>query len=104
LERGQLGETYNIGGNTELSNMKLAALICDLMDELCPREKSYHSLIQFVQDRLGHDWRYAINPTKISESLGWQPQETIAGGMRKTLDHYLDLTSNRRFLTSTVEL
>lgn len=88
LERGKLGETYNIGGNNELNNLTLAKSICDLMDKLYPQEKSYHTLIQFVTDRLGHDWRYAINNHKILTELGWQPQENLESGIRKTVQHY----------------
>jgi dTDP-glucose 4,6-dehydratase len=89
VQRGRLGETYNVGGNNELDNLTLAKQICDFMDQLRPREKSYQTLIQFVTDRLGHDWRYAINNHKILTELGWRPEETMASGIRKTIEHYL---------------
>lgn len=72
LQKGKLGEVYNVGGNNEWANIDIVKLICDLFDELSPREKSYHSLISFVTDRPGHDWRYAIDPTKIVTELHWK--------------------------------
>lgn len=92
LERGQTGETYNIGGNTEISNIALATKVCDLLDQYYPQKQPYRTLIQFVTDRLGHDWRYAINHTKITETLGWQPEHSIENGLHKTLDYYLPMT------------
>jgi dTDP-glucose 4,6-dehydratase len=89
LERGHLGETYNIGGNNEISNLALAKQICDVMDQEYPRKKSYQSLIQFVTDRLGHDWRYAINHNKITHSLNWGPKETLETGLQKTITYYV---------------
>ncbi|MBV8803130.1 MAG: GDP-mannose 4,6-dehydratase, partial [Gammaproteobacteria bacterium] len=91
LERGQLGETYNIGGNTELSNISLATKICHLMDHYYPQKQAHHTLIQFVPDRLGHDWRYAINHTKITKALGWQPKHNLEDGLCKTLAYYLPM-------------
>jgi len=91
LEHGQVGETYTIGGNTELSNLALATKICGLMDQYVPQKQPHHTFIQFVSDRLGHDWRYAINHTKITETLGWQPRHSIESGLRKTLDYYLPM-------------
>jgi dTDP-glucose 4,6-dehydratase len=73
LHKGIVGETYNIGGNNELNNLELVHLICDQMNKLYPKEKDYRSLITFVQDRAGHDWRYAIDCAKISRDLGWKP-------------------------------
>jgi len=94
LQRGKVGETYNIGGQCEQNNLTLAQTICDLMDELYPQQESHQSLIQFVTDRLGHDWRYAINHSKITSELGWRPQETLATGLRKTVVHSADLSVN----------
>jgi dTDP-glucose 4,6-dehydratase len=88
---GNTSETYNIGGETELTNLKVVETICDVLDELKPISGfSYHSLITFVGDRLGHDRRYAINCNKIKQELGWVPQETFSAGIRKTIQWYLD--------------
>lgn len=88
LRSGQLGETYNIGGSNEISNLALATRICQVFDKRHPKKQSHQSLIQFVTDRLGHDWRYAINHSKISNSLGWHPKETIETGIEKTVQYY----------------
>jgi len=88
LERGEVGETYAIGGHTELDNLSVAHFICDLMGELYPQAESHRSLIQFVKDRPGHDFRYAIDSSKISSELGWQPKETFKTGIRKTVEYY----------------
>jgi dTDP-glucose 4,6-dehydratase len=90
LKRGVPGQTYNIGGRQEMSNLDLVRQICIVLDELKPAEKPYASLITFVKDRPGHDRRYAINTSKIERELGWQPRETFAGGLRKTIQWYLD--------------
>ena len=84
--------TYNIGGWKEKANIEVVHTLCDLLDELKPREdgKSYREQITFVKDRLGHDRRYAIDATKISDELGWKPDETFETGIRKTLQWYLD--------------
>ncbi|ELU9597376.1 dTDP-glucose 4,6-dehydratase [Campylobacter upsaliensis] len=85
------GETFNIGGNCERVNLDIAKHICVLLDELVPKEngKSYQSQIAFVQDRAGHDKRYAIDSSKIAKILGWKPQESFASGLEKTLQHYV---------------
>jgi len=82
----------NIGGWNEKANLKVVHTLCDLLDELKPREdgKSYREQIIFVKDRPGHDRRYAINATKISNELGWKPEETFETGIRKTVEWYLD--------------
>jgi dTDP-glucose 4,6-dehydratase len=121
LTKGRIGETYNIGGNNEQTNIGLVRNLCRLMDELQPANRkfepqvssssdnwnensqleqlrsssnsnpiSYESLITFVTDRPGHDMRYAIDPTKIRDELGWEPKEDFASGFRKTVQWYLD--------------
>jgi len=92
LDKGTIGETYNIGGWNEKSNLEVVHTLCDLLDELKPRKdgKSYREQITFVKDRPGHDRRYAIDATKISNELGWKPEETFETGIRKTVQWYLD--------------
>ena len=92
LEKGVIGETYNIGGWNEKANLEVVHTLCDLLDELKPREdgKSYRDQITFVKDRPGHDRRYAIDATKIANELGWKPEETFESGIRKTVQWYLD--------------
>ena len=96
VTNGRVGETYNIGGNNEWTNLKVVEKICELLDARVPRDSafgnSYKGLISFVDDRPGHDQRYAIDSTKISKELGWSPQESFDTGLRKTVDWYL---SNR---------
>jgi dTDP-glucose 4,6-dehydratase len=92
LEAGRPGETYNIGGRNEVKNIDVVHTVCDLLDELRPREdgNSYRAQIAFVADRPGHDRRYAIDARKIERELGWTPQETFATGLRQTVQWYLD--------------
>jgi dTDP-glucose 4,6-dehydratase len=88
---GKVGSTYCIGGCSEKTNLDVSMMICKLMDELAPKPGTAHSnLITFVEDRPGHDLRYAIKPTKILDELGWQPQESFESGLRKTVAWYLD--------------
>lgn len=90
LENGKPGQTYNIGGNNELTNLELVKHICAVLDELHPGSQPYASQITFVTDRPGHDLRYAIDATKIRTELNWQPKETFQTGFRKTIQWYLD--------------
>jgi dTDP-glucose 4,6-dehydratase len=92
LERGRVGETYTIGGNNERRNIDLVRDLCRLMDELnpAPKVKRHEDLITFVSDRPGHDFRYAIDSSKIRRELGWQPREKNDTGLRKTVQWYLD--------------
>lgn len=82
LRKGTNGEVYNIGGDNEYSNLKLVSLICDVFDEIRPTSKSHHTLIEFVKDRPGHDWRYAIDGEKIRKELGWKPKAAFLETLR----------------------
>lgn len=91
LARGRVGDTYNVGGWNEMTNLDVVYTLCDLLDELKPREEgSYRSLITFVNDRPGHDRRYAIDARKLERELGWKPTENFESGLRKTVQWYLD--------------
>jgi dTDP-glucose 4,6-dehydratase len=92
LEAGRIGDTYNVGGWNEKTNLEVVHKICDLLDELSPRQdsKSYKDQITFVKDRPGHDRRYAIDASKIERELGWKPAETFETGIRKTVQWYLE--------------
>lgn len=90
VTQGVAGETYNIGGHNEKQNLDVVHTICDLLDEIVPKEGSYRAQITYVTDRPGHDRRYAIDADKISRELGWKPQETFESGIRKTVQWYLD--------------
>ncbi|WP_343928841.1 dTDP-glucose 4,6-dehydratase [Pigmentiphaga daeguensis] len=89
LRTGNLGETYNIGGCNEWRNIDIVEYICALLDERRPSGAPHKRLISFVTDRPGHDWRYAIDATKMQEDLGWSPQESFETGIIKTVDWYL---------------
>jgi dTDP-glucose 4,6-dehydratase len=92
LEGGEPGQTYNIGGWNERTNLDVVTMLCDVLDELRPRVDGmpYRDQIAFVKDRPGHDRRYAIDARKIEKDLGWRPAETFQSGIRKTVTWYLD--------------
>ena len=92
LEHGVLGETYNIGGKNERNNLYIANYICELLDTLKPKETSYKEQITFVKDRPGHDFRYAIDASKIEDELGWSAEENFESGILKTVTWYLNNT------------
>jgi dTDP-glucose 4,6-dehydratase len=91
---GSVGETYNVGGKNEMTNLEVVETICDLLEELAPQKpngvKNYRDLIVFVKDRPGHDVRYAIDASKLEIELGWIPEESFETGLRKTVHWYLD--------------
>jgi dTDP-glucose 4,6-dehydratase len=94
VSEGEIGETYNIGGHNEKTNLEVVETICHLLEELAPEKpngvNNYRDLIIFVRDRPGHDARYAIDASKIDRELGWVPEETFESGLRKTVQWYLD--------------
>ncbi|MDN5515825.1 MAG: dTDP-glucose 4,6-dehydratase [Pseudomonas sp.] len=94
VSEGEVGETYNIGGHNEQKNLDVVTAICALLEELAPQKpvgiSRYEELITYVQDRPGHDLRYAIDASKIERELGWVPEETFESGLRKTVQWYLD--------------
>ena len=92
LQQGKIGETYNIGGGNQPTNLEIVNTICDILDEklLQSPNKPHKHLIRFVDDRPGHDRRYAMNISKIHKEIGWQPVENLDSGLRKTIEWYLD--------------
>ena len=91
ITHGTVGETYNVGGNCEQDNLSLVKMVCELMDEKHPQSNQHNELITFVEDRPGHDWRYAIDNRKIQQELNWQPQHTLQDGLLNTIAFYMDL-------------
>lgn len=89
LEKGAAGETYNIGGHNEHTNLEVVQSICTLLDELAPSDAPHSDLIEFVTDRPGHDLRYAIDASKVERELGWAPEETFESGLRKTVEWFV---------------
>jgi len=90
LAQGEVGRSYNIGGENELQNIELVKMICTMLDQKRPAERPYADLITYVTDRPGHDARYAIDPTRIRNELNWRPSVTVEQGMEKTVQWYLD--------------
>ncbi|MEP3837391.1 MAG: dTDP-glucose 4,6-dehydratase [Algibacter sp.] len=89
FNNGMAGETYNIGGKNERNNLYIANTICEILDNVLPKSTSYKTQISFVKDRPGHDYRYAIDASKIESELGWKAQENFETGIRKTIDWYI---------------
>jgi dTDP-glucose 4,6-dehydratase len=89
FKKGQTGETYNIGGKNERNNLYIVDLICGVLDTIIPKQKSYKEQISFVKDRPGHDFRYAIDASKIENQLGWKADENFETGIQKTIEWYL---------------
>ncbi|MDE1327123.1 dTDP-glucose 4,6-dehydratase [Vibrio aestuarianus] len=90
VTEGKVGETYNIGGHNEKKNLEVVNTICEILDTLVPKKSAYAEQITYVQDRPGHDRRYAIDSSKMQRELGWSPEETFETGLRKTVQWYLD--------------
>ena len=90
LEKGTIGETYNIGGGNQPTNVQIVHMVCSMLDELAPASSLYSTLIEYVEDRAGHDRRYAIGWGKIHRELGWQPKTSLHEGLRKTVEWYLE--------------
>jgi dTDP-glucose 4,6-dehydratase len=100
LEKGRVGETYNVGGNAERRNIDVVHLLCSTLDELVPKGAPHARLITYVTDRRGHDRRYAIDISKINKELGWSPKQSFESGLRKTIEWYLDNGDWLRGVTS----
>lgn len=94
LLNGEIGESYNVGGHNEKTNLEVVTTICGILDQLCaeqkPEGRAFDSLIKFVEDRPGHDRRYAIDASAIYEKLGWRPKQTFETGLQKTIEWYLE--------------
>ena len=91
LKYGKIGEAYNVGANTEKSNIEIVSMLCDILDKFRPKKNGkYRELIKFVSDRPGHDTRYAIDNSKIVTELDWKPSMDLANGLKKTVKWYLE--------------
>ena len=88
VRRGRIGQCYNVGGCSEWANIELVRALCTIMDDVTRQPAPHAELISFVEDRAGHDWRYAIDITKIKTELGWEPEEDSMSGLRKTVQWY----------------
>jgi dTDP-glucose 4,6-dehydratase len=99
IEKGIIGQTYNIGGENEMTNLQIVNILCEILDKLKPRndKNSYKSQISFIKDRPGHDRRYAINSKKITNTLNWRPKESFLSGIQKTVEWYL---SNEQWISN----
>lgn len=95
LQHGKMGETYNIGANNEMTNLMLTQMICKMMDQIIPMKQSYESLISFVKDRPGHDWRYAVDISKAKSQLGYLPRIDFNLGLNSTIKYYCELFEKR---------
>jgi dTDP-glucose 4,6-dehydratase len=113
LEKGRVGETYNIGGDSEKANLDVVRTICSIMDEANPTGAPHERLITFVKDRPGHDRRYAVDTAKIKRELEWKQRESFATGIRRTVEWYLanpewiaEVTSGeyRRWISANYDL
>jgi dTDP-glucose 4,6-dehydratase len=95
MKKGNHGETYNVGGNNELENLKLVEMICEILDahNKLPDQRPRKDLITYVKDRPGHDRRYAIDFSKLKNTLGWSPEESFDTGIKKTIQWYLENTN-----------
>ncbi len=98
--KGNIGETYNIGGHNEKQNIEVVKTICSILDKKVPKDRPYQDLITFVKDRPGHDIRYAIDASKIAKDLDWTPEEDFESGLEKTVDWYLN---NREWWSSVLD-
>lgn len=90
IQKGKIGEKYNVGGNNERTNLQVAQIMCGILDEKFPTNAPHDRLIQFVAERPGHDFRYAIDAHKLITQINWQPRENFESGLRKTIEWYLD--------------
>ena len=94
VEQGAIGQTYNIAGIEEKTNLEVVTRLCEILDQYVPHKKSYIDQIEFVSDRPGHDFRYGIDDSKLRSELGWRPLETFDTGLEKTIKWYLDYFKN----------
>lgn len=101
LQKGVVGRTYNIGANNEITNIDLVKKVCELLDNILPQPQPYHNQIQFVSDRAGHDFRYAINSERIKEELGWYPRTNFENGLAATISWCIE---NRKTMEQAVGL